>query len=99
MKRILVCLITILLLASCAALPIDKVQVGMTRVEVEELFEEKPISYMKYGTVEVIDYARDYLCTLYFLDGKLREWSCKDSWAGTGMSFGVAIPMPAPARY
>jgi len=71
----------------------------MTQAEVEGLFGEKPISYMKYGTVEVIDYARDYICTLYFLEGKLREWRCVDP-GGTGSFVSVTLPMPVPpARY
>lgn len=94
-------LVLSLIVSGCASLPIDKLQVGMTKVEVEELFNQKPVAYMRTGTVEAIDYV-GYIApvyTLYFLDGKLVEWHYVNS-GGTGSFVGVTIPMPVPpARY
>lgn len=101
MKKILVCLVMVLFLVSCATLPIDKLKPGMTQAEVEELFNQKPVAYMRTGTCEAIDYV-GYVApvyTLYFLDGKLVQWHYVNS-GGTGSFVGVTIPMPAPpVRY
>jgi len=102
MKWCIVFLVLALIFSGCASLPIDKLQVGMTKAEVEELFDQKPLSYMRTGTAEAIDYKGHFppTCTLFFLDGKLREWYCQDNTGVAGSFVGVTVPMPAPpARY